>query len=112
MTTVNDIDLPIKGVVLYKHGVAYLEREGKVKDLSRIHLYFKSEDMNDVLKSLTVLDLNGGIISSISYAANRSVQDQLNDINLHIPASQSLTGLLEQVCWKFCIFFFTHFFTS
>jgi hypothetical protein len=94
---VNDIDLQIRGVVLYKHGVAYVEREGKVKDNSRINLFFKSEEMNDVLKSLTTLDLNGGIISSITYAANRSVADQLNDIQLRIPEGQSLTGLLNQL---------------
>lgn len=71
-------------MVLYKHGIAYIEREGTVLDSTTIDLFFKSSEMNDVLKSLTVLDLNGGIISSISYAANRDTQSQLNDVAIRL----------------------------
>lgn len=90
---------PITKVVLFKHGVAYIEREGTVTDDQEIKLFFKSTEMNDVLKSLTAIDLDGGIISSISYAANRSVNDLLQDVAINLPeeASDSLTGLLEQL---------------
>ncbi len=64
--------LPIRKVVLYKHGVAYFERRGTVEDNQQVDIFFKSEEMNDVLKSLTVLDLNKGDIASISYDANQS----------------------------------------
>jgi hypothetical protein len=35
-------------------------------------MHFKAEEMNDILKSLTVMDLDQGYISSISYEANQS----------------------------------------
>jgi 2-methylaconitate cis-trans-isomerase PrpF len=70
-SSTTEVNLPIKKVVLFKHGVSYVEREGQVVNDSQIELYFRASEMNDVLKSLTVLDLDGGIISSISYQANQ-----------------------------------------
>lgn len=90
--------LPITRVVLFKHGIAYIERQGNVNNDQEINLYFKSNEMNDVLKSLSVIDFNDGIISSISYDANKSVSDQIADIAIAIPDSNdSLTGLLQQL---------------
>ena len=72
MTVVDPSTLvPIRKVVLFKHGISYIEREGQVDNDKQIDLYFKASEMNDVLKSLTVMDLNDGIISSISYQANQ-----------------------------------------
>jgi hypothetical protein len=55
--------LPIKRVVLFKHGVGHFEREGQIKGDASIDLYFRVSEMNDVLKSLTVLDLGEGFIT-------------------------------------------------
>jgi len=89
--------LPIKKVLLYKHGVGYFEREGDVENDATIELQFKSNEMNDVLKSLTVLDLSGGLISSISYESTKPVEKQLEDIAIRLPEQNALTGLLSQV---------------
>jgi hypothetical protein len=50
--------LPIKRVVLYKNGVGYFEHLGSVRDNQEVAISFTSGQLNDVLKSLTVLDLN------------------------------------------------------
>src|SRR5581483_4192019 len=42
--------LPIKKVVLYKHGVGYFERHGTVEGDVSLDLYFRAQEMNDVLK--------------------------------------------------------------
>ena len=55
--------MPITRVVLYKHGVGYFEREGKVDGDATLALTFKQAEVSDVLKSLTVLDLDGGHIA-------------------------------------------------
>lgn len=89
--------LPINKVVLYKHGVGYFERRGDVDGEATIRLQFKSGEMNDVLKSLTVLDLSGGIISSISYESTKPVERQLEDIAIRLTDKSALTGLLSQV---------------
>ena len=59
--------LAIHRIVLYKHGVGYFEHQGEVDGDATIEMQFKQNEMNDVLKSLTILDLQGGLVSSISY---------------------------------------------
>src|SRR6202521_2139112 len=60
-------DLPVRRVVLYKNGVGYFEHMGRVRGNQDIHIDFTSGQLNDALASLTVLDLNGGRISGVSY---------------------------------------------
>ena len=54
--------LPITRVVMFKHGVGYFQRTGRIEGNELIELSFKASQMNDVLKSLTVLD-HGGVRS-------------------------------------------------
>lgn len=89
--------LPLKKVVLFKHGVGYFEREGNVNGDASIDLYFRALEMNDVLKSLTVLDLQRGVVTSISYESTLPVQEQLKDIAIDIPKENALSGLLAQL---------------
>lgn len=62
-----EVKLPIRKVILYKHGVGDFERIGKVKGNARVVLRFKAADMSDLLKSLTVLDLGTSVIHTIAY---------------------------------------------
>jgi len=89
--------LPIKKVILFKHGVGYFEREGVVHGDAAIDLYFRTAEMNDVLKSLTVLDLTGGLIASISYESTLSLEEQLKDLAIRLPNKNTLTELLSQI---------------
>ncbi len=89
--------LPLQKVVLFKHGVGHFEREGQISGNASIDLYFRASEMNDVLKSLTVLDLNGGLITSISYESTLPIDEQLKDIAIRLPDNNALTGLLSQV---------------
>ncbi|RKG74635.1 hypothetical protein [Corallococcus terminator] len=89
--------LSIRRVVLYKHGVGYFERRGKVTDSETAHLDFKARDMNDVLKSMTVLDLSGGSVSAVSYDSTKPLEQLLSEATIRIPEHGSLTALLGQV---------------
>lgn len=48
--------LPITKVIIYKHGLAFFQHEGEVEENQSIEFFFKSRDMNDVLKSFTIID--------------------------------------------------------
>ena len=50
-----DKSLPIKRVILYSNGVAYIERRGVVNGHAEISLSFKQSQVDDVLKSMVVL---------------------------------------------------------
>ena len=90
-------DLPIRRVVLYKHGVGYFEREAGVEGEQSLSLSFKQREVSDVLKSLTVLDLDGGTVSAVSYDSTTPIEQLLAEIALSIPDSGSLKALLPQI---------------
>lgn len=52
--------LPVRRVVLYKNGIGYFEHTGTVTGNQELRIDFTSAQLDDVLKSLTVLDLSGG----------------------------------------------------
>jgi hypothetical protein len=89
--------LNIKRVVLYKHGVGHFEREGLVTGDAVVPLQFKQREVSDVLKSLTVLDLDGGLISTVSYDSTTPIEQLLSEIAISIPDEDSLTSLLPQL---------------
>jgi len=89
--------LPIRRVVLYKHGVGYFERETSVDGDQSLALSFKQREVSDVLKSLTVLDLDGGTVSAVSYDSTTPIEQLLAEIALSIPDHGSLKGLLPQI---------------
>jgi hypothetical protein len=89
--------LPVSRVVLYKHGVGYFEREGRVEGEATLSLTFKQNEVSDVLKSLTVLDLDGGHVASVSYDSTKPLEQLLSEVSIEIPDENSLVGLLPQI---------------
>ncbi len=77
--------LRIVKVVLFKHGIGFFERQGEVKDDAAVDLHFKASEMNDVLKSLTVLDLADGHVASISYESTLPTEKRLEEIAFRLP---------------------------
>lgn len=57
--TTGSTSLPVKKVVLYKNGVGYFEHTGRVHGNQELGIEFTTAQLNDVLKSLAVVDLNG-----------------------------------------------------
>ncbi len=88
--------LPIQKILLYKHGVAYFERSGSAAGQSEVTLEFKASEMNDVLKSLTLIDRSGGKVGGVSYEASDPVTKQLEDFAFKVPAEASLGQVLDQ----------------
>ncbi|PRP92874.1 hypothetical protein ENSA5_46390 [Enhygromyxa salina] len=58
--TVDDLELDT--VVLYRNGIGYFERRGKVND-EVLRLKVRKDQVNDLLKSLTVVDRDGKAVS-------------------------------------------------
>jgi hypothetical protein len=86
--------LPVKRVVLFKNGVGYFEHVGSVHGNESVTVSFTSGQLNDVLKSLTVLDLNGGRIAGVAYGTSAPVNRQLGDLRLPIGDDATLAEVL------------------
>src|SRR5215510_12874886 len=89
--------LPIKRVVLYKNGVGYFEHLGEVRDNQEVGISFTSGQLNDVLKSLTVLDLNGGRITGVGYGSTLPLDRQMGELPLAAAETANLTAFLEAI---------------
>src|SRR5579859_7094261 len=74
--------LPVRRVVLYKNGVGYFEHLGRVRGSQDVHVDFTSAQLNDVLKSLTVLDLSGGRITGVDYNSEAPLARRLATLRL------------------------------
>src|ERR1041384_5018319 len=90
-------DLPVRQVVLYKHGVGYFERSGQLAAGESARLDFKATEMNDVLKSLTVEEKGGGKISGLGYDSMDPLSHKLEEFPFQIGQSQPLAGMLDQL---------------
>lgn len=81
-TDAEPAQLPIRRVVLYKSGVGYFEHQGSVTGSVDVAIQFTSGQLNDVLKSLTALDLDNGQISSIGYNSVAPLEQRLEALRL------------------------------
>jgi Carboxypeptidase regulatory-like domain len=94
---------PLRRVTLYKHGVGYFERQGPVNGDQQVTFLFDAGQMNDVLKSLVVLDLGKGSdkgnISTVTFDSIKPVDRRLEEFGLRLDGSNSvgLTSLLGQL---------------
>ncbi len=88
-------DLPVRRVVLYKNGVGYFEHIGRVRGNEDIHIDFTSGQLNDALASLTVLDLDGGRISGVSYNSAAPFDRRLGALRLPIDEQTSVSKFLD-----------------
>ncbi|MGQ4875615.1 MAG: hypothetical protein ACP6IY_16225 [Promethearchaeia archaeon] len=90
--------LKTKRIIIFKYGVSYFILEGKVKGREKFELEFKTDEMNDILKSLFVLDTSEkGYISSISYDMATNTEELLKSVMFDIPDEYSFTYFIMQI---------------
>jgi hypothetical protein len=89
--TVNDPSarLPVKRVVLYKNGVGYFEHLARVHGTQDLSIDFTTSQLNDVLKSLTAVDLGDGRVSSMRYNSIAPLDERLK--SLRLPFGEQVT---------------------
>jgi hypothetical protein len=81
--------LPVKRVVLYKNGVGYFEHTARVRGTQDLRVDFTTGQLNDVLKSLTAIDMGGGHISSVRYNSTAPLNERLK--SLRLPFGQQIS---------------------
>ena len=74
--------LPVTRVALYKNGVGFFEHTGRVTGNQSVTIDFTTAQLNDVLQSLTAIDLNGGRIAGAGYNSTTPLNQQLKALPL------------------------------
>lgn len=90
-------ELPVREVVLYKHGVGFFERSGRIAAGESARLDFNASEMNDVLKSLTVDEKGGGRVSGLRYDSMDPLGHKLSAFPFKIGDEQPLSAVLGQL---------------
>ncbi|MDM8530517.1 hypothetical protein QUF63_05045 [Anaerolineales bacterium HSG25] len=86
-------NLPIVHMTLYKHGVGFFRRRG-LFDGEGLKLSFRREEMDDMLKSLTVIDHAEGQVQGIDYDTPQSQAERLAGCSVILDDQRSLRDLL------------------
>src|SRR5262245_42629082 len=89
-------DLPIRRMILYKHGVGYFERRGNISGAAQ-RLSFPREAMDDVLKSLVALDLGAGQVHGVDFETPEDRDAQIARGSIHLSDDRSLLDLLRDL---------------
>jgi hypothetical protein len=86
-------DLPVTRLTLYKHGVGFFERRAKLAG-EEVELSLRAAEMDDILKSLTAVDLGGGQVLDICYPTPQNREEQLAGCSIRLGDERSLRDLL------------------
>ncbi|MCP4578825.1 MAG: hypothetical protein GY846_21310 [Deltaproteobacteria bacterium] len=89
--------LVLKKVALFNTGVGYFQLRGTMPAGKSCNLYVKRDQMNDLLKSLTVINLSGGQVNSIDYDNSKTAGQKLDEFNFHLQKEQGLPQILRQL---------------
>jgi hypothetical protein len=87
--------LPVRRVVLYKNGIGYFEHLGRVRGNQALTIDFTSGQLNDVLSSLTVLDLGGGKITAVNYNSEAPLARRLGALRLPLGEQTTVSQFLS-----------------
>jgi hypothetical protein len=92
-----DASVPIRTITLYRSGVGAFERTGRVTGDAVVPIRFQTDQINDILKSLVVLDLGGGTVGPVSYASKEPLARRLDAFRINIADNPSVSQLLDRL---------------
>ncbi len=89
--------LPITRVVLFRSGVGYIERTGTIEGDVTLTLMLREPQMNDLLKSMVLIDFDGGRILPVQYAPRDPLAHTLASYAINIADNPSRAVLLSRL---------------
>ncbi len=91
------VPLPVRKVVLYKNGMGYFEHVGAIRGRQTVEIVLPSAQLNDVLKSLTVIDLGRGQVTGVTYDSTAPLDRRLRELPIDLNKAGGLVGFLNQI---------------
>lgn len=88
--------MPIKNLTLYRSGVGYFERNGMIDAGQTVQLSFKTEQINDMLKSMVILDKQQAL-QSVAYGSKEPLERRLASFGVNIADNPQMGELLNRL---------------
>ncbi|TVR71090.1 MAG: DUF4139 domain-containing protein [Spirochaetaceae bacterium] len=89
--------LPLEEVTLYTSGVGEFVHRGPVTGSGMLSISVPAASMSDVLRSVTVLDQDGGTVEALSFATGETVDTRLGRFAVDLTATHRLHHVLRQL---------------
>ena len=91
------VSLPISQVILFNSGVGHFTRAGEVEGDARVDLTFPEQDINDLIKSMTLRDLSpNGRVAAVTYDSHDPIDRTLASFAINLNNSPSFAQILTQ----------------
>ncbi len=87
--------LPLTRITLYRSGVGSFQREGTITGDQAVSLRFETQQVNDILKSLVLLDLDGGRAGAVAYASQSPIERRLAGFEIDLSNAPSIDALFR-----------------
>jgi hypothetical protein len=88
--------LPITHVHLFSSGVGFFQRQGEVEGNARIDVTFSVQDINDLLKSMALNDLDGGRVGTVAYDSPDPIDKTLRSFAINFTGNPAFGQILNQ----------------
>ena len=89
--------LPISRVILFSSGVAHFNRSAEVEGDARIDLTFPEQDINDLIKSMTLQDFSEkGRVSAVTYDSHEPIDRTLKSFAINLNGNPTFANILTQ----------------
>jgi len=89
--------LPIKKMILYQHGIGFIERRSVFSSSDPLTLTFEENEMNDILKSLCIFDTGEGKVTGVSFETSEDPATLMKEKAIHIPAENAVFGMFQVI---------------
>jgi hypothetical protein len=96
-TAGDSVPLPVRKVVLFKNGIGYFQHEGPAPESRSVEILLSGSQLDDVLKSLTVVDLGGVPVGAVTYDSTASLDRRLSDLPIDPRGAEGLVQFLHLV---------------
>jgi hypothetical protein len=91
------VSLPISQVILFNSGVGHFTRSGEIEGDARVDLTFPEQDINDLIKSMTLRDLSpNGRVAGVTYDSHDPIDRTLASFAINLNNSPTLAQILTQ----------------
>ncbi|MBF0460715.1 MAG: hypothetical protein HQL87_04890 [Magnetococcales bacterium] len=95
--TVAWAEVPVRAVALFASGVGYFQHAGSVAAPGEVRLSFKEEQIDDLLKSLVVEDVDGGAALQAVYPSREPLDRLLAGLQVDLSDNPGMGELLTRL---------------
>lgn len=89
--------VPLRRLTLYRSGVGSFQRNGRVDGDAKVQLKFNTDTINDILKSMVILDKGGGVIEGASYGSKDPLERRLASFAINVADNPSMAQLINRL---------------